>query len=106
MSSVGPNERGAASGITTMLMNTGRMLSIAIAFPLVLSQIPTFLLYRILLYGGGLEDVPHVLAPPKSGIQEAFFVAAVITAFAAIISFKHPSDTLRSTDVTNRGEGV
>jgi hypothetical protein len=34
MSAVKPSERGIASGIRSMLMNTGQMLSIAIAFPL------------------------------------------------------------------------
>ena len=40
MSAVSREHRGSASGIRTMLNNTGQMLSISFAFPLVLSRIP------------------------------------------------------------------
>jgi hypothetical protein len=91
MSSVEPHERGSASGIRTMLMNTGQMLSIAIAFPLVLSHIPEDILFHVFLYGGGLGGTPQVLASFQSGMHEAFLVSAAITVFAAIVSFKRPS---------------
>jgi len=99
MSSVKPNERGSASGVRTMLNNTGRMLAIAIAFPLVLSQVPEFVLYHVFLYGGGLGGTPQVLASFESGMHDAFVVAAVITMFAAIVSLRRPSSMLRSTGV-------
>ena len=91
MSAVKPNERGIASGIRSMLMNTGQMLSIAIAFPLVLSQLPETVLYHVFLYGGGLGGTPQVLASFEFGMHEAFLVSAVFTVFAAIISFRRPS---------------
>jgi MFS family permease len=40
ISSVQPGQRGIAAGTNAMLMNTGQVLRIAIAFPLVLSRIP------------------------------------------------------------------
>src|SRR5918912_792468 len=58
MSTVPPRQRGTASGINTMVGNTGQMLSIAIAFPLVLSRIPEDVMFKVFLYGGGMGDVP------------------------------------------------
>jgi nitrate/nitrite transporter NarK len=57
MSTVPPRQRGTASGINTMVGNTGQMLSIAIAFPLVLSRIPEDVMFKVFLYGGGMGDV-------------------------------------------------
>ena len=90
MSAVQPNERGAASGIRTMVQNTGQMLAIAIAFPLVLSTLPVAVLYHVFLYGGGLSSDPLVLAAFELGMHQAFLVSAAISAFAAIISFMRP----------------
>jgi MFS family permease len=90
MSAVQPNERGAASGIRTMVQNTGQMLAIAIAFPLVLSTLPIALLYHVFLYGGGLSGDPLVLAAFELGMHQAFLVSAAISALAAIISFMRP----------------
>jgi MFS family permease len=97
MSAVKPSERGSASGIRTMLMNTGQMLSIAIAFPLILSQIPEVVLIHVFLFGGGLSGTPQVLAAFELGMHEAFLVAAVFTVFAAIISFSRPSGAPRDS---------
>ena len=97
MSAVKPSERGSASGIRAMLMNTGQMLSIAIAFPLVLSQIPEVVMFHVFLYGGGLSGTPQVLAAFEFGMHEAFLVSAVFTVFAAIISFSRPSGAPRDS---------
>jgi EmrB/QacA subfamily drug resistance transporter len=97
MSAVKPSERGIASGIRSMLMNTGQMLSIAIAFPLVLSQLPETVLYHVFLYGGGLGGTPQVLATFEFGMHEAFLVSAAVTVFAAIISFRRPSGIPRDS---------
>jgi MFS family permease len=99
MSAVKPSERGIASGIRSMLMNTGQMLSIAIAFPLVLSQLPEDVLFHVFLYGGGLGGTPQVLATFEFGMHEAFLVSAVFTVFAAIISFRRPSGVPRDSVV-------
>ena len=40
-----------------MAGNTGQMLSIAIAFPLVLSRIPEDVMFKVFLYGSGMGDV-------------------------------------------------
>ena len=90
MSAVKPSERGIASGVRAMLMNTGQMLSIAIAFPLVLSQIPEVVLFHVFLFGGGLAGAPQVLAAFEVGMHEAFLVSAAFTVFAAVISFSRP----------------
>ena len=58
MSAVQPNERGAASGIRTMVQNTGQMLAIAIAFPLVLSTLPIALLSTRFSVRRGVERRP------------------------------------------------
>ena len=93
MSSVEPHERGAASGVRTMVQNTGQMLAIAIAFPLVLSRLPVDVMYHVFLYGGGLNSAPLVLAAFELGMHEAFLVSAAISAFGAVISFMRPRHT-------------
>ena len=90
MSSVQPHERGAASGVRTMVQNTGQMLAIAIAFPLVLSTLPVAVLYHVFLYGGGLNSAPAVLAAFELGMHQAFLVSAAISACGAAISFMRP----------------
>ena len=67
MSTVPPRQRGTASGISTMVANTGQMLSIAIAFPLVLSRIPEDVMFKVFLYGGGMGDVPEALHAFEAG---------------------------------------
>jgi EmrB/QacA subfamily drug resistance transporter len=91
MSSVQPGQRGIAAGTNAMLMNTGQMLSIAIAFPLVLSRIPEDVMFHVFLYGGGMSNAPQALAGFETGMQEAFLVSFVITLIAAVVSFLRPS---------------
>jgi len=91
MSAVKPSERGVASGVRAMLMNTGRVLAIAIAFPLVLAQIPELVLFHVFLYGGGLAATPQVLAAFELGMHEAFLVSAILSIIAAVLSFLRPS---------------
>src|ERR687883_461578 len=86
MSSVPPRQRGTASGINTMVGNTGQMLSIAIAFPLVLSRIPEDVMFKVFLYGGGMGDVPEALHAFEQGLHQAFLVSFAITLVAALAS--------------------
>jgi len=72
MSSVQPGRRGIAAGTNAMLMNTGQMLSIAIAFPLVLSRIPLDTMFHVFLYGGGMSSTPQALLDFEMGMREAF----------------------------------
>jgi len=90
MTSVPAARRGTAAGTRTMLANTGQMLSIAIAFPLVLSQIPPDVMMRVFLYGGGLGRAPSALAAFERGLHLAFLVSFLVTIIAAVVSFLRP----------------
>ena len=91
MSSVQPGQRGIAAGTNAMLMNTGQMLSIAIAFPLVLSRIPLDVMFHVFLYGGGMSSTPQALLDFEMGTHEAFLVSFAVTLVAAVVSFRRPS---------------
>src|SRR3989442_4319636 len=91
MSTVPPQQRGTASGINTMVTNTGQMLSIAIAFPLVLSRIPEDVMFKVFLYGGGMGGVPQALHAFKQGLHQAFLVSFGITLVPALLSALWPS---------------
>jgi EmrB/QacA subfamily drug resistance transporter len=95
MSTVPPRQRGTASGINTMVANTGQMLSIAIAFPLVLSRIPEDVMFKVFLYGGGMGDVPDALHAFEQGLHQAFLVSFGITLLAALASAFRPSHSPR-----------
>jgi EmrB/QacA subfamily drug resistance transporter len=95
MSTVPPHQRGIASGINTMVGNTGQMLSIAIAFPLVLSRIPEDVMFKVFLYGGGMGDLPEALRAFEQGLHQAFLVSFGITIVAALASALRPSHSPR-----------
>jgi EmrB/QacA subfamily drug resistance transporter len=95
MSTVPPRQRGTASGINTMVGNTGQMLSIAIAFPLVLSRIPEDVMFRVFLYGGGMADLPEVQRTFEQGLHQAFLVSFGITLIAALASALRPAHSPR-----------
>lgn len=90
MQSVPPQRRGIAAAMRAMLANTGQMLSIAIIFPLVLSKLPEDVMMRVFLYGGGMNDVPQILASFESGLHIAFILSFVITLVAAVASWLRP----------------
>ena len=83
MTSVRHDQRGAAAGIRTMLANTGQMLSIAIAFPLVLAKIPEDAMMQIFLYGGGMGSNTDALGIFLSGLHQAFLISAAVSVIAA-----------------------
>lgn len=91
MSSVLPHQRGMAAGIRTMLANTGQMLSIAIAFPLVLARIPQDVMMKVFIYGGGMGQDPTALATFLSGLHQAFLIACASSVIAALVSALQPS---------------
>jgi MFS family permease len=95
MSTVPPRQRGSASGINVLVGNTGQMLSIALAFPLVLSRIPQDVMFRVFLYGGGMADMPEALLAFEQGVHEAFLVSFGITLVAALASALRPSHSTR-----------
>jgi MFS family permease len=95
MSSVAPTQRGTAAGVRTMLANTGQMLSIAIAFPLVLSRIPEDVMFKVFLYGGGMNGAPEALHAFEQGLHQAFLLSFAITLIAAAASALQPSHSPR-----------
>lgn len=93
MSSVVTERRGIAAATNIMLSNTGQMLSISIAFPLVLSRIPQKVMYHVFLFGGGMENTPGVLHVFQNGLHEAFLVSFAVTVLAAAASALRPART-------------
>ncbi|HLI72198.1 MAG TPA: MFS transporter [Ktedonobacteraceae bacterium] len=91
MGSVEPQMRGAASGILAMLNNTGQMLSIAIVFPLALSQVPMGAMMQVFIYGGGMGAFPAAEALFLSGLHEAFLVSFFLSVVAMIVAALRPS---------------
>jgi EmrB/QacA subfamily drug resistance transporter len=91
MSSVGPNTRGAAAGILSMLNNTGSMLSIAIVFPLALASVPMAAMMQVFIYGGGMSQFPAALAMFLHGLHFAFLVSFFISVVAMIVAALRPS---------------
>ena len=91
MSSVGPQMRGAASGILAMLNNTGQMLSIAIVFPLALSQVPRGAMMQVFIFGGGMGAFPAAETLFMSGLHEAFLVSFFLSVAAMIVAALRPS---------------
>lgn len=91
MSSVEPQMRGAASGILAMLNNTGQMLSIAIVFPLALSQVPMAAMMQVFIYGGGMGAFPAAQALFMNGLHLAFFVSFAISIVAMIVAALRPA---------------
>jgi EmrB/QacA subfamily drug resistance transporter len=91
MSSVEPQRRGAASGILSMLNNTGQMLSIAIVFPLALSSVPIAAMMQVFIYGGGMSQFPAALALFLHGLHSAFLVSFVLSVVAMIVAALRPA---------------
>ncbi|HEU5229836.1 MAG TPA: MFS transporter [Ktedonobacteraceae bacterium] len=91
MSSVIPQMRGAASGILNMLNNTGQMLSIAIVFPLALSQVPQDAMMQVFIFGGGMSKYPAALAIFMNGLHSAFLVSCGLSVIAMIVAALRPS---------------
>jgi EmrB/QacA subfamily drug resistance transporter len=96
MTSVQPLERGMAAGVRTMLANTGQMLSVAIAFPLVLSRIPPEVMQQVFIYGGGMEGNTQALGLFISGLHLAFWISAGVSLVAAAVSALQPSHSPRA----------
>jgi EmrB/QacA subfamily drug resistance transporter len=91
MSSVEPHTRGAAAGILNMLNNTGSMLSIAIVFPLALSQIPFQAIQQVFITGGGMGHFASAIPLFLSGLHRAFLVSFMLSIIAAIVAVLRPA---------------
>ncbi|MFL5693369.1 MAG: MFS transporter [Ktedonobacteraceae bacterium] len=91
MSSVEPHTRGAASGILSMLNNTGQMLSIAIVFPLALSSLPFDAIQQVFITGGGMGHFASAIPPFLSGLHVAFFFSFILSVIAAVVAALRPA---------------
>ncbi|HUZ02131.1 MAG TPA: MFS transporter [Thermomicrobiaceae bacterium] len=96
MTSVGPHQRGMAAGIRMMLANTGQMLSIAIAFPLVLARIPQNVMMKVFIYGGGMGQDASALHTFLSGLHTAFLISCGVSVVAAFASVMQPAHSPRA----------
>lgn len=86
MNTVPPERRGTAAATRTMLRNTGAMLSLSLAFPLVLSGLSMQDTLNLFLYGGGISAPAQVVF--ENGLHEAFllfFVVALVAMFVAMM---------------------
>ncbi len=98
MTSVRPEQRGMAAGVRMMLAYTGQMLSIAIAFPLVLAKIPQDVMMNIFIYGGGMGNEPAALSDFVHGVHLAFLISCVMSLVAAVVSMMQPSGGVRTPE--------
>jgi len=89
MSSVPVNRRGMASGIRTMLRNTGSMLSLAATFPFLLSRTPLNQLMDIMIYGGGVGQGFN-MAGFEYGLSLAFLFSMGVALLAMVFSALTP----------------
>ncbi|MGC8631357.1 MAG: MFS transporter [Thermoprotei archaeon] len=90
MSGVRPNRRGMASGIRTMLRNTGSMLSLAATFPFLISRVSLNDLMQIMIYGGGVQDKGFNLAGFEYGLHLAFLFSLCMALVAFLLSAMLP----------------
>jgi EmrB/QacA subfamily drug resistance transporter len=88
MNAVPPERRGTAAGTRMMLMNTGQMFSLALAFPLVLSGISQIDMMRLFLYGGGISA--EAMALFESGLHSAFLLFFIIALVAVVVGTFRP----------------
>ncbi len=91
MTAVPISRRGIAAGTGSMLLNTGQMLSISFAFPLVLSKVPQAIMFHVFLFGGGMATQPAALTAFESGIHQAFLISCGATVVAAAVSALRPA---------------
>ncbi len=89
MSSVPASKRGMASGIRTMLRNTGSMVSLAATFPFLVSKISLSQLMNIMIYGGGVGQGFN-MEGFESGLSMAFLFSAGVAIVAMIFSVLTP----------------
>jgi EmrB/QacA subfamily drug resistance transporter len=84
MNSVKPERRGIAAGTRMMLSNAGSTFALAIAFPLVLANIPHDQMLKLFLYGGGIS--PETMMTFENGLHTAFLVFFVISLLAVVVT--------------------
>lgn len=97
MSSVPPERRGVASSMRAFLNNAGMVLSMGIAFPLIMGTISLTEMTDMFVLGGASMPVAVQMAF-TSGITRAFVLSSLITVPAIIISaMRGKEDVWKST---------
>jgi EmrB/QacA subfamily drug resistance transporter len=85
MSSVSPQRRGVASSMRAFFNSTGMVLSMGIAFPLIMGTVSLAEMMDMFVVGGGNMPVA-VQEAFTSGITRAFILSSIITVPAIIVS--------------------
>jgi len=88
MNAVPPDRRGTAAGTRMMLMNTGQMFSLALAFPLVLGGISQTDMMKLFLYGGGISAQAMTIF--ESGLHSAFLLFFAVGLIAVVAALFRP----------------
>ncbi|PWB49982.1 MAG: MFS transporter [Candidatus Methanoperedenaceae archaeon] len=95
MSSVSPERRGVASSMRAFFNSAGMVLSMGIAFPLIMGTISITEMMDMFVVGGGHMPVA-VQEAFTAGITGAFLLSAVITVPAIIVSAMRGRDDMES----------
>ena len=99
MSSVSPQRRGVASSMRAFFNSAGMVLSMGIAFPLIMGTIPLDEMMKMFVVGGANMPVA-VQEAFTSGITSAFILSAVITVPAIIASAMRGRGDMHSKHVS------
>jgi len=85
MTSVPLERRGAASAMRAFFQNTGMVISMTIAMPLLINTVPLDEMMNMFVFGGVHQPVAIQVAFTH-GITLAFWISSIITIFAIIVS--------------------
>lgn len=91
MMSVPADRRGAASAMRAFFMNTGMVISMTIALPLLVSTIPLDQMMNMFVVGGMHQPVDIQIAFTH-GITFAFWISSIITILAVVVSAMRGTD--------------
>ncbi|MDD1723543.1 MAG: hypothetical protein LUQ07_00270, partial [Methanospirillum sp.] len=98
MSSVPLERRGAASAIRTFFNNTGMVISMSIALPLLISTVPLEEMMNMFVVGG-MNQPESVQISFTNGITFIFWISSAITILAILISaMRGKGDYLQKTE--------
>lgn len=95
MMSVPADRRGAASAMRAFFNNTGMVISMTIAMPLLVSTVPLDQMMNMFVVGG-LHQPEAVQIAFTQGITLAFWISSVITVLAIIVSAMRGAGDARS----------
>lgn len=91
MACVPLDRRGAASAMRMFLQNTGMVISMTIALPLLVTTVPVEEMMNMFVVGGIHQPVPVQIAF-TSGVTCAFWISSVCTVIAIIVSAMRGTD--------------